>query len=251
MLINWGSGYFSGLKLGFIFIILGIEFYFLLFEKWTEREINIIQLIILSFSCFLGFLVGVIKISILSIFFLPFAYIVILGIENFNIRKEENIQEKESIKRYEKAIEKNPQNWAAYLSLGDIYFKKDDFEKASYYYQKAFLLRDEPVIKQKLKTAERENKIKMGEIWICPECGEENNGEENKCKNCGYEKDIIKSVKKDIKEKSEIKKYLVLLIISPIAIGIILLLIKFLPLYFSIFLTIGIIYFLLKLFFSW
>ena len=201
MLIDWGSGYFSGLKLGLIFIILGIEFYFLLFEKWTEREINIIQLIILSFSCFLGFLVGVIKISILSIFFLPFAYIVILGIENFYIRKEENIQEKESIKRYEKAIEKNPQNWAAYLSLGDIYFKKDDFEKASYYYQKAFLLRDEPVIKQKLKTAERENKIKMGEIWICPECGEENNGEENKCKNCGYEKDIIKSVKKDIRKR--------------------------------------------------
>ncbi len=250
MLIDWGGGFFTGLKLGFIFIVLGMEFYFLILEKWTEREINRLQLSILSIFFLIGFFFGIKKVSILSIFFLPFAYLVLYAAENIGVSTEEFIEEKQKIENLEKSVEKNPENWSAYLSLGDIYFNKEDYEKATYYYRKAYSLRDEPSIKQKLKVSEREDKIKKGLIWICPECGEENKGGKDKCWNCGYEKDVIKGIKKDLTEK-ETKKHFIMLIVTPVAIGVIFLLIRFLPLYLSLILTLGIIYGVLRMFFTW
>lgn len=251
MLINWGGGFWAGLKLGFIFIALGMEFYFLIFDKWIEREINGIQLTVLSIFFLIGFFFGIRKNSLLSIFFLPFAYLILYVSENIGVSTEEFIEEKEKIRNLEESIKKNPENWAGYFSLGNIYFNKEDYEKAIHYYRKAFALRDEPEIKHKLKVAEREDRIKKGIIWICPECGEENKGEEEKCWNCGYEKDVVKGIARDIKEKKEIRKHALLLVVAPVAVLVIFLLIRFLPLYLSLVLTIGIIYGVIRLFFEW
>ncbi|MCS7181172.1 MAG: hypothetical protein NZ891_07505, partial [bacterium] len=71
-MINWGEGYFLGLKIGFIFIILAIEFYFLVFDRWMEKDITLQETIIFSLLFIVSIIITVFKMSLVAIF-IPFS----------------------------------------------------------------------------------------------------------------------------------------------------------------------------------
>ncbi|MGC8976788.1 MAG: tetratricopeptide repeat protein [Candidatus Ratteibacteria bacterium] len=244
-MVDYGAGYFSGLKLGFILIVLGVEFYFFVFEKFIEKDITLPEILIFSILFIFSIVFVVWKLSLISIFIPFFGFIIINLIQQ---RKEQLITKKSEEKRLnqlEKIISQQPNNINAYVELGDYYFKNEDYSKALEFYRKAYEIKDFPWIKNKIEISEREDKIKKGIIWICKNCGETNTGKDEKCKNCGEEKDILKSVVKDLKET---KKYFILLLISPFLVLILLLIIIYMPLYLSIFVFLLLLYFLFRFF---
>ncbi|MCM8784863.1 MAG: hypothetical protein NC827_00910 [Candidatus Omnitrophica bacterium] len=244
-MINWGSGYFLGLKLGFILIILGIEFYFIVFEKWIEKDISYQEMTIFSLLFIISIMLTILKISLISIFIPLSGYIFIHFLQE---KKEKKITEKSEIRRINELkdiISQQPNNYKAYIELGDIYFKKEEYSQALQFYKTAYRIKDLPLIRHKILVSEKENRRKEGVIWICRNCGEENAQEQQRCKNCGEEKDVIKSIAQDIKET---KKYIIFLLILPIIVLLIFIIIKFLPLYFSLMLFLFILYLVFKFF---
>ncbi|HOK56300.1 MAG TPA: hypothetical protein PKV21_02070 [bacterium] len=244
-MIDWGSGYFAGLKLGFILIVLGIEFYFIIFEKWLEKDITHQEIVIFSILFAISIVLTILKMSLISIFIPLSGYVFIQVLHEI---KEKTLTEKMESRRIDELKEiilQQPNNYKAYVELGDIYFKKEEYSKALELYKTGYKIKDLPSIKQKILISEKENKIKRGIIWICRNCGEENTEKEQKCKNCGEEKDVVKSIISDLKET---KKYFFILIISPFIVLIILLVIRFLPLYLSIILFLFLLYLVFKFF---
>jgi tetratricopeptide (TPR) repeat protein len=247
-MIDYGAGYFAGLKIGFILIVLGIEFYFFVFDRILEKDITPTEILIFSILFGLSIFLMVWKLTLISIFipFLGFAII------NFLNKKKEDLMTKEMeekrLKELKEIIEQQPNNFKAYVELGDYYFKNENYSEAVKFYEIAYKIKDLPVIKNKLQIAKREQKIKEGIIWICKNCGETNLKEDEKCRNCGEEKEILKSIKKDLKET---KKYFILLFISPVLVALIILIIIYLPLYLSIFLFLLLLYLVFRFFLTY
>ncbi len=244
-MIDYGAGYFAGIKLGFILIVLGIEFYFFVFDRIVEKDITPSETLIFSILFGISIFLMVWKLTLISIF-IPFLGFVFINL--INKKKEDLItkqMEEKRLKELKEIIEQQPDNFTAYVELGDYYFKKEKYSEAIKFYETANKLKDLPWIKNKLQIAEREQKIKEGIIWICKNCGETNLKEDEKCRNCGEEKEVLKSIKKDLKET---KKYFILILISPIIGAFIILIIIYLPLYFSIFIFLLLLYFVFKFF---
>jgi tetratricopeptide (TPR) repeat protein len=244
-MIDYGAGYFAGLKLGFILIVLGIEFYFFVFDRIVEKDITPNEVLIFSILFGISIFLMVWKLTLISIF-IPFCGFAII---NFLNKKKEDLitkeMEEKRLKELKEIIEQQPNNFKAYVELGDYYFKNENYSEAVKFYEIAYKLKDLPVIKNKLQIAKREQKIKEGIIWICKNCGETNLKEDEKCRNCGEEKEILESIKKDLKET---KKYFILLFISPVLVVLIILIIVYLPLYLSIFLFLLLLYFVFRFF---
>ena len=247
-MIDYGAGYFAGLKLGFILIVLGIEFYFFVFDRIVEKDITSTEILIFSILFGISIFLMVWKLTLISIF-IPFLGFVLINF--LNRKKEELITEQmleKRLKELKEVIEQQPNNYKAYEELGDYYFKNEDYSEAVKFYKTAYKLKDLPGIKNKLQIAEREQKIKEGIIWICKNCGETNLKEDEKCRNCGEEKEILESIKKDMKET---KKYFILLFISPVIVALIIIIIKYLPLYLSIFLFLFLLYLVFRFFLTY
>jgi rubrerythrin len=99
------------------------------------------------------------------------------------------------------------------IDTGDLYVRNSEYDQAIEYYRQAdeinkrFKIKEFPGISFKIKQAEKEDKIKKGEIWVCPECGYDNQGNADTCRNCGYIRNLLKSAKFDIaRQKTEIKR---------------------------------------------
>jgi rubrerythrin len=116
------------------------------------------------------------------------------------------------------------------IELADIYFKKGIYDKALEFYKRAeSILKEHEIndnihLNQKIQSAEKEYRIKTREIWICPECGVENSGDNNICKNpeCGYSKNFFVWTIKDIlKNKEDFKKWILLGILIILALFVI------------------------------
>jgi tetratricopeptide (TPR) repeat protein len=164
-------------------------------------------------------IVGVIK----GIFFVGFLAIPIPMVLWFLMKQQEDktdklnkaIQERAEIKRLLEVINRAEEPallYKALVELGDLYFKKTEFDKAMGCYRQADEISKLNQTKGlvglsfKIKVTEKENRIKKGEIWICSECGLENPGNISVCKKCGNTRDLEKSVKRDvILHKKEIK----------------------------------------------
>jgi len=248
-MIDYGAGYFVGLKLGFILIVLGIEFYFFVFDRILEKDITPTEILIFSILFGLSIFLMVWKLTLISIFipFLGFAII------NFLNKKKEDLMTKEMeekrLKELKKIIEQQPNNFKAYVELGDYYFKNENYSEAVKFYKIAYKLKDFPMFKHKLEVAERELKIKEGIIWICRNCGETNSKENERCRNCGEEKKVLKSIIKDLKkEKKSLLYYFMYLLALPIIVVITILVIFYLPLYLSVFLFLFILYLVFRFF---
>ena len=247
-MIDYGSGYFSGLKLAFILIVLGIEFYFFVFDRIIEKDITSTEILILSGLFGISIFLMVWRLTLISIFIPPFGFVLI---NLFHKKKEDLItkqMEEKRLKELEEIIQQQPNNFKAYLELGDYYFKRENYKEAIKFYEIAYKLKDLPWIKNKLQIAEREQKIKEGIIWICKNCGETNLKEDEKCRNCGEEKEILKSIKKDLKET---KKYFILLFISPLIVALVILIIIYLPLYLSLILFLLLLYLVFRFFLTY
>lgn len=244
-MIDYGSGYFTGLKIGFILIVLGIEFYFFVFDRLVEKDISPPEILIFSVLFIFSIILMIWKLSLISIF-IPFFGFVLINL--YQQKKEDLITKKLEEKKLDelnKIILQQPDNFNAYIELGDYYFKKENYSKALELYMKAYKIKDFPWIKKKIEITEREDKIKNGIIWICRNCGETNAERDEKCKNCGEEKEILKSVVSDLRKT---KKYFILLLISPFIVLIVFLIIIYMPLYLSIFVFLLILYFVFKFF---
>jgi len=126
------------------------------------------------------------------------------------------LQEKEEINNLLNIIEnaKEPALlYKALVELGDLYIKKETFEKGIDCYKRANEIAETSHIpgllglSAKIKLAEKEIKIKKGEILVCNECSYDNPGNTDTCKICGNKKGVGKSIKSDIVlHKQEIKK---------------------------------------------
>ena len=162
----------------------------------------------------------------------------------------------EDIQNWLYTIERHPENVNAYVALGDIYFKTMDFEKAVHYYKKGYEIHDFPWIAYKLKIAEREYRVKKGEIWLCPECSRENSPETDRCKFCNEPRRVsFPGIKKELTEqKDEIKNDIrkSLFIFAGIIVGL-LLVVKLARIsdFFAIFFSLSVIFFTLRKFIKW
>ncbi|MCD6407670.1 tetratricopeptide repeat protein [bacterium] len=193
------------------------------FALWVKRELIDItdsQFLFIEIVCFVSFglemfffMKGKFLIGILFIFLPPviwFLMEIITRITENQLTKMEEEKEKEELLE---TIQKNPVNVNAYIKLGDIYFKKEDYEKALFYYRKAHSIQDLPWILHRIKVTEKEDRIKKGLIWVCPDCSFENPSETKKCKNCGYTKEIKDELEK---HKDFILKGILWIIFGPI-----------------------------------
>ncbi|MCM8818391.1 MAG: hypothetical protein NC915_02795 [Candidatus Omnitrophica bacterium] len=247
-MIDWAGGLFTGLMLAFILIILGIEFYFLIFEKIIDKETSISETLIFSCLFLISIILVVKKLSLLAIFIPPLGLVFI----RFLQEKKENIitkrETEERIKELKEIISQQPNNFKSYEELANFYFKEEDYENALKLYKTAYKLKDLPSIKQKIEITERQIKIKNQIIWICRNCGEDNLKESERCKNCGQPKEVLKSIKEDLKQT---KKYFIFLLITPFFVLIAFVIYIYLPLYISLFIFLLLLYFVIRFFLTY
>lgn len=209
----------------FLLIIQGWWFwYWSSYGNLHDTHFKILE--ISTFLCFVLVITGV-KISSLSLTFFPSLF---PGILYSFIKLYEKYVEKEITEREEKkemqnllyTVEKQPDNVNAYVHLGDIYFKREDYDTAVDYYKRAYQINQLPWIKFRIDVAEREKMIKKEKIWICPECGRKNTSEVVKCMNCGFAiktKDAMADdLKKVWQDKNFVKKNVLYLALGPFAI---------------------------------
>ncbi len=251
-MIDYGGGFMAGIKIGFIFVLLGIEAYFLILGKAMDRELSRPALAILATVFILSLIAGARWAALLSVLPVPAAYVILRLIEQKTDERLDRRHEDKEERNLRLTILRYPDNSKAHLALGDIYYRRDDFENAVDCYRKAYTLTEQPWIAQKIKVADRENRIKKGEIWLCPECGVENPGAATECARCGYILAVLDAIRADLKkQKKEIKRELVIFIAASLLIALLLLLIHQLALYFAIVIFLAVMYLILRKFLTW
>ncbi|HOK81027.1 MAG TPA: hypothetical protein PKW86_09020 [bacterium] len=250
-----GIAFFLGLWIAIIFIILGIEFYYYILARYIEKDLTIVEgIIFISCLC-----VSVMIFSksqeffsgLISIILLPMADMVIKMIVESKEKVRHRLEEQKEMESWLYTIEKQPENVNAYVAIGDIYFKKRDYEQALVYYKKAQNLMDLPYIREKIGVTEKELAIKNGTVWVCPECSFDNPGEIKKCKVCGYSK-IDRNLFAEIKKnKKEFLKAGLWVLIGPFALILFFALYVVMPIYLALIITLVAIYFTIKYFITY
>lgn len=250
------AGYFLGLYLAFGLVIIGIEFYFFILSPLIEKDFTDKEAIVLipcavisltlfikSFSSENMFLMG-----FFSFLPLPVADATIKTIARAKEKIQEKIKEEKELKNWFYTIEKQPDNLNAYVEIGNIYFKRKDYEKALEFYRKAQNIMNMPYVMEKIKITEKELKIQKGIVWVCPECSFDNPGDIIKCKVCGYSK-MDGNLLKDIKhQKREIFKATALIIFGPLAVILFVCLYIIMPPYLALIFTLFVIYLTIRFF---
>lgn len=222
-------------------ILLTVEawwfWYWFSYGDTTHKQLYIIEittgaLIILTIA-------GVIK----GILFTGFLAIPVPLVIWFLMKQQEDktdklnaiLRERAEIKRILNVIDnaKEPALlYKAIVELGDLYVTRMEFEKAIGCYRRADEIVDTSQTKgllgmsARIKLAEKEIRIKKGEIWVCAACSYDNPGDIKICKMCGNMRNVGKSLKQDIvMQKREIKEDAVSVIFPVFAItaGILLL----------------------------
>ncbi|MCM8817828.1 MAG: tetratricopeptide repeat protein [Candidatus Omnitrophica bacterium] len=250
------GAFFLGLWLAFGLIILGIEFYYFIVSRYLEKDLSGLEALILIF-CFAISIFMFIKsifheemiiLRLFSLLPLPLARGVIYTIGFTKEKVQQKIEEEKSLRDWLYTIEKQPDNVNAYVSIGDIYFEKKDYEKALEFYNKAYKIMEMPYILKRIRTSEKELKIQKGVIWVCPECSFDNLNEVKQCKICGYSK-VDRNILRDIKHlKKEIFKGIAIIIFGPLVLIFLAALYIILPIYIALGITLLMIYFTIKYF---
>jgi len=209
--------------------------------------------------------------------FLGFLFIPIPLVVWFFMKKSEEkidnlnamFQEKAEINRLLEIIDKATEPallYKALVELGDLYVKKTEYEKAVGCYRQA----DEIVkinkgkgllgLSFKIQQAEKENRVKKGEIWVCTECSYDNPRDTDTCTNCGHIPKLLKSARADIvRQKAEIKKdiikSLLAVVLGAFGIAFLLTLIHSLPegpsVFISLMVSLFIMYIIMKQLITW
>jgi len=253
------SGFFLGIWLGIIIIILGIEFYYYIIARYIEKDLTIFEAIIFIICLIISINLLISSLGsntqlfffVISLALMPVTDLIIRA---FTRSKEKIIQhrdEENEIKNWLYTIEKQPENVNAYVALGDIYFQQGLFEKALEYYQRAKNVMELPYITAKIKSAEKEIRIKKGIIWVCPECSFDNPGEIQQCKICGYSKmdgNLIRDIKN---QKKELLKGVLFIVLGPLCIIFLIALYIIMPVYLAFIVTMLLIYLAIRFFITY
>jgi len=261
-MIDWGGGFFLGLGFGIMLIVIAIEFYFCVFDRYIEGDIERKEFIILLSITGLCLVLPAIQLKNFSLGFwpvipVPFFYFLFRILENRDVEKTHKRTIDSRIRNLKIKLARYPDTPEIYIELGDIYFNKKDYRRALFYYKKAEGIKESPELTHKIKIAEREWQIQKGEIWICGQCGTTNSGNADECIKCGNSNKPLLSIKQDlIKNKEEIKRWVVKGFTIPFAgILLIILLKTLLPqtafLFVAIFISLLVMYLLLRSFFTW
>ncbi|HOJ31712.1 MAG TPA: tetratricopeptide repeat protein [bacterium] len=250
-----GAAFFLALWITLVFIILGIEFYYYILARYLEKDLTALEGIvfiilfcisIVIFAKSWAFFSGLISIALL-----PAVDLVIRAIVESKEKALHRLQEQKNLENWLYTIEKHPGNVNAYISIGDIYFQKRNYQQALIYYKKAQEIMDLPYIKEKIGITEKEIAIKNGVIWVCPECSFDNLGEFQKCKVCGYSK-IDRNILAEIKRnKKEILKACVWILIGPFTLILFFALYVVMPIYLALIITLAVIYFTIRYFITY
>lgn len=213
-MIDYGSGFFLGLQFGFVLIFIGVEFYFCVFDRYIEKEIEPLEFLILTLITIICILFSLplssFSIGFWAVFPLPFAYFVFRIIEKFGIELDFISRTERKLKTLKENALRNPHIPEIFIEIGDVYFNLRRYDEAIPYYHRARTLKETSEVNHKIKIAERERQIQKGEIWICSQCGTTNPGNREECIKCGNTDKGILSVKMDFtKHKEEIKKWII------------------------------------------
>ncbi|MCX8083123.1 MAG: hypothetical protein N3D17_07030 [bacterium] len=214
MIIDYSSGFFLGLQFGVVLIIIGVEFYFCVFDRYLDKEIEGLELFILSLITILCILFSLplsrFSIGFWSVLPVPLGYVIFRILENRGIELDFKKRTEKKIRILKEKAKRNPYIPEIFIEIGDIYFNLNKYEEALPYYYRAKSIKDSAEITHKIKIAERENRIQKGEIWICSECGTTNSGSSEECIKCGNNIKPLVSIKQDImKHKEEIKRLII------------------------------------------
>jgi tetratricopeptide (TPR) repeat protein len=164
-----------------------------------------------------------------TIFYYPFllglvglAYLISYIPQVRSARARRNLWE-DDLLRFQRAIDFDPKNVAAYSFMGDTYLKLDDLDNAIESWHKALEL--QPSLKpeqEKIRKAMREKSIQEATAMYCPRCRQPRAPVHNKCLNCDREFTFDETIKFNMQRLSHAQqmRYLALLI----AIGILALL---------------------------
>ncbi len=256
------KGFFLGLFLVFVYMAIAMEYYFLVFDKYTEEEMNRIQFFILSAVTVAAFILHSLNMrhmrtSFLPILLIPAAYAIVSMVSRFTEKGIESAQTRKDIRHYLDAIKRRPDIPVSYIMLGDIYFKNDENEKALYYYRKAYDIEATPESLQKIKLASKQVRIEKGEVWICRECRKDNPAGSDRCKECGTSRKVVLALKEDVgKNREDIRKWIVKGFALPFAAIFTLVMLKsvlspFIFTILSFFLAVLFVYIVLKKLFTW
>jgi len=194
----------------------------------SKRSLLLIELITILFLVLALFTARKGYLS-LCLLYVPIPLVLWEWIKRQDMKRDERIrikQEEPDMQRLTEIIEKAVEPaliYKALVELGDLYVKRQEYEKAIGFYMHAEEICERNKfsgllgLSFKIKRAEKENRVKKGEIWVCMECSFDNPSSITVCKNCGHAKVLRKSIKSDLlKQKQEIKKD-VLNIIFPVA----------------------------------
>jgi len=253
------AGYFLGLWLGFGLIILGIEFYYFILSRYIEKDLGATEAIISIPGFVLSIFLFIRSFSSDNLFFygfisllpLPLSSMIFNAIVSSKEKMIQKISEEKDLKDWLYTIQQQPENVNAYISAGDIYFNRKDYEKAIELYRKAWEIMEMPYIIQRIKTAEKELKIQKGIIWVCPECSYDNPQNVLKCNFCGYTK-VDKNLCRDIRHnKNELIRAAIIIAAGPLAVIFVIVLYIVMPLYLALIFTLIIIYLTIRFFITY
>ncbi len=250
------GGFFVGLFFGFVLILLGIEFYYYILARYIEKDLTGIEAIILISCLIISFAICIfpflhnsgIFLSVFSLIPMPLADSIIRTVVFSKEKIQQRISEEKELNNWLYTIENQPENVNAYVAAGDIYFRRNEFEKALEFYLNAQKVMDMPYIMEKIKITEKEIKIKKGIVWVCPECSFDNPANASKCKICGYSKldrDLIKDVRH---HRREIFKAFLFIGLAPLGVILFIVLYIIMPPYLALVFTILVIYLTIRFF---
>ncbi|HON06386.1 MAG TPA: hypothetical protein P5065_08975 [Candidatus Ratteibacteria bacterium] len=250
------DGYFLGLWLGAVLIILGIEFYYYIVARYIEKDLTTSEAIIFIFCLLISIAILILPfrynknifLGIFSIVPLPLVDLIIRAIVGSKEKIQQHIDEEKQLQNWLYTIEKQPENVNAYVAIGDIYFHRNEFEKALDFYQRAQKIMDMPYIMERIKVTEKELKIKNRTIWVCPECSFDNPGDIERCKVCGYtrtDRDLFRDIKY---QKKELIKGILFIIVAPVGVIFFIALYIIMPVYLALIITMLIIYLTIRFF---
>lgn len=219
--------------------LFALVFLFLFLELWhfpqdaklyeiSQGSLLMIELITILFLVLALFTARKGYLS-LCLLYAPIPLVLWEWIKKQDGRKDERMrkrQEEPEVQRLTEVLDnaKEPALiYKALVDMGNLYSRREEYEKAIELYKQADEISEQhkatglPGLSFKIKRAEKENRIKKEEIWVCTDCSFDNPGSITVCKNCGNTKDMKKSLKSELHaQKQEIKKD-ALNIIFPVA----------------------------------
>ena len=206
--------FFLGLQFGLILIVLGIEFYFCIFNRYIEKEIENIELLILVLITLLCMIFSQpfarFNIGLWAIFPLPVAYFSFRILEQRGINLEYKNRTERKLRKLQEKAKRNPNFSQIWVEIGDIYFTQMKYDVALSYYYKARSIQEDAEVIHKIKIAEREDRLQKRKMWICSKCGRSNIESAQECIECGNIDKPLQSIKQDLlTQKKEIIRWII------------------------------------------